>query len=60
MRRHVTFAVIAGVGATGSVLLVLLWIFFVGQIVLADAEFTRVLVLREIGANVSARGVSRW
>lgn len=39
------------VGVTGSVFLVLLWIYFVGQIVLAGAEFTRVLVLRGIGAN---------
>ena len=39
------------VGVTGSVFLVLLWIFFVGQIVLAGAEFTRVLVLRGIGAD---------
>jgi membrane protein len=34
------------VGATGSVFIVLLWIFFVGQIVLIGAEFTRVLQLR--------------
>lgn len=40
------------VGVTGSVFLVLVWIFLVGQIVLAGAEFTRVLVLRGIGANV--------
>ena len=40
------------VGVTGSVLLVLVWIFLVGQIVLAGAEFTRVLVLRGIGTNV--------
>jgi membrane protein len=33
------------VGVAGSVLLVLLWIFFVGQLVLIGAEFTRVLVL---------------
>ncbi len=39
------------VGATGSVFLVLLWIFFVGQIVLVGAEFTRVLVLRGGGAD---------
>lgn len=42
------------VGVTGSVFLVLLWIFFVGQIVLVGAEFTRVLVLRGIGADVSS------
>lgn len=34
------------VGVTGSVLLVLLWIFLVGQVVLAGAELTRVLTLR--------------
>lgn len=42
------------VGVTGSVFLVLLWIFFVGQIVLVGAEFTRVLVLRGVGADVSS------
>ncbi len=42
------------VGATGSVFLVLLWIFFVGQIVLVGAELTRVLALRGIGADVSS------
>jgi YihY family inner membrane protein len=42
------------VGVTGSVFLVLLWIFFVGQIVLAGAEFTRVLVLRGIGVDASS------
>ncbi|HUV17102.1 MAG TPA: YihY/virulence factor BrkB family protein [Ilumatobacteraceae bacterium] len=40
------------VGVTGSVFLVLVWIFLVGQIVLVGAEFTRVLVLRGIGTNV--------
>lgn len=46
------------VGVTGSLFLVLLWIFFVGQIVLAGAEFTRVLVLRGVGgpASLSASG----
>ncbi len=42
------------VGVTGSVFLVLVWIFLVGQIVLAGAEFTRVLVLRGLGADVSS------
>jgi membrane protein len=42
------------VGVTGSVFLVLLWIFFVGQIVLVGAELTRVLVLRGIGADASS------
>jgi YihY family inner membrane protein len=42
------------VGVTGSIFLVLLWIFFVGQIVLVGAEFTRVLVLRGIGTDVSS------
>jgi YihY family inner membrane protein len=41
------------VGVTGSVFLVLLWIFFVGQIVLVGAEFTRVLVLRGLGVDAS-------
>ncbi len=36
-------------GVTGSVFLVLLWIFYVGQIILVGAEFTRVLVLRGVG-----------
>lgn len=40
------------VGVTGSVFLVLVWIFLVGQIVLAGAEFTRVLVLRGLGSEV--------
>ena len=44
------------VGVTGSVFLVLLWIFFVGQIVLAGAEFTRVLVLRGVGASAASVG----
>jgi YihY family inner membrane protein len=39
------------VGVTGSVFLVLVWIFLVGQIVLVGAEFTRVLVLRGLGAD---------
>ncbi len=44
------------VGVTGSVFIVLLWIFYVGQIVLVGAEFTRVLTLRGIGvADSSAR-----
>ncbi|HSL74009.1 MAG TPA: YihY/virulence factor BrkB family protein [Ilumatobacteraceae bacterium] len=33
-------------GATGSVFLVLLWIYYEAQIILAGAEFTRVLTLR--------------
>jgi YihY family inner membrane protein len=39
------------VGVTGSVFLVLVWIFLVGQIVLVGAEFTRVLVLRGLGTD---------
>ena len=52
------------VGVTGSVFLVLLWIYYEAQILLAGAEFTRVLSLR--GAHrVDDRsgvgwGVSRW
>ncbi len=43
------FAASSLVGVTGSIFLVLLWIFYVGQIVLVGAEFTRVLVLRGVG-----------
>lgn len=48
-------------GATGSVFLVLLWIFYVAQIVLVGAEFTRVLSRRHqadgrVGAASSAAG----
>jgi membrane protein len=46
-------AVASLVGATGSVFIVLLWIFYVGQIVLVGAEFTHVLALRRtIGSQV--------
>jgi membrane protein len=39
-------------GATGSVFLVLLWIYYVAQIVLVGAEFTRVLARRhDIGRH---------
>lgn len=44
------------VGVTGSVLLVLVWIFLVGQIVLVGAEFTRVLALRSIGTSAPTVG----
>jgi membrane protein len=48
-------------GATGSVFLVLLWIFYVAQMVLVGAEFTRVLSRRHqadgwVGAASSAAG----
>ena len=36
-------------GATGSVFLVLLWIYYVAQIVLAGAELTRTLTKRHVG-----------
>ena len=47
------FAASSLVGVTGSIFLVLLWIFYVGQIVLVGAEFTRVLVLRGVGERDS-------
>ena len=47
------FAASSLVGVTGSIFLVLLWIFYVGQIVLVGAEFTRVLVLRGVGVRDS-------
>jgi membrane protein len=48
------------VGATGSVFIVLLWIFSVGQIVLIGAEFTRVLVLRGHSGAETAPEPSEW
>jgi membrane protein len=42
------------VGVTGSVLLVLLWIYYEAQIVLAGAEFTRVLAHHRAGCSGSA------
>jgi membrane protein len=54
------FAASSAVGVTGSIFLVLLWIFYVGQIVLVGAEFTRVLVLSGVGGRRSAwRSVGR-
>ncbi|HUS43416.1 MAG TPA: YihY/virulence factor BrkB family protein [Ilumatobacteraceae bacterium] len=47
------------VGVTGSIFLVLLWIFFVGQIVLVGAEFTRVLVLRGVGERRPGSSLGR-
>ena len=45
------------VTVTGSVFLLLLWIYYVGQIVLVGAEFTRVLALRSMGStSASADG----
>ncbi len=41
-------------GATGSVFLVLLWIYYVAQIVLVGAEFTRVLTRRHSAAGGTA------
>ncbi len=40
-------------GATGSLFLVLLWIYYEAQILLAGAEFTRVLSLRGLAADPS-------
>jgi membrane protein len=48
------------VGATGSVFIVLLWIFAVGQIVLVGAEFTRVLVIRRQGRFETVPESSEW
>ena len=45
LRRYASSSLL---GATGSVFLVLLWIYYEAQIVLAGAEFTRVLSLRGI------------
>ena len=56
------FAASSLVGATGSVFLVLLWIYYEAQIVLVGAEFTRVLARRRDTApsrvvpGASARG----
>jgi membrane protein len=50
LRRYASSSL---VGATGSVFLVLLWIYYEAQIVLVGAEFTRVLAG---GAGPSARG----
>ena len=53
------YAAASLVGVTGSIFLVLLWIFYVGQIVLVGAEFTRVLVVRATfsgGSPVSSVG----
>jgi membrane protein len=44
------------VGVTGSVFLALLWIYYEAQIVLAGAEFTRVLTLRRAVRAGSAGG----
>jgi len=44
------------VGVTGSVFLALLWIYYEAQIVLAGAEFTRVLTLRRTARSGSAGG----
>jgi membrane protein len=46
------------VGVTGSVLLVLLWIYYEAQIVLAGAEFTRVLAHHRTGCSGSASSAS--
>jgi membrane protein len=48
------YAVTSLVGVTGSVFLVLLWIYYEAQIMLAGAEFTRVLARRRIGWSESA------
>lgn len=45
------------VGATGSVFLLLLWIFYVAQIVLVGAEFTRVLSTRVFPRDDAAADV---
>jgi membrane protein len=44
LRRYAATSVL---GATGSVFLILLWIYYEAQIVLVGAEFTRVLARRE-------------
>jgi membrane protein len=51
LRRYAASSLL---GATGSVLLVLLWIYYEAQIVLVGAEFTRVLARRGIDGGWSA------
>ncbi len=46
------------VAVTGSVFLLLLWIYYVGQIVLVGVEFTRVLALRAMEWTPAAAGGS--
>jgi membrane protein len=53
------YAVTSLVGVTGSVFLVLLWIYYEAQIVLAGAEFTRVLARRRAGCSGSASSAGR-
>ena len=47
LRRYAASSVL---GATGSVFLVLIWIYYEAQIILAGAEFTRTLAKREPGS----------
>jgi membrane protein len=47
LRRYASSSL---VGATGSVFLVLLWIYYEAQFLLVGAEFTRVLALRRVTA----------
>lgn len=46
-------------GATGSVLFVLLWIYYVAQIVLVGAELTRVIACRRAGVPVASAAGDR-
>jgi membrane protein len=50
------FASSSLVGATGSVFLVLLWIYYEAQIVLVGAEFTRVVSTRSLGSSLGPDG----
>lgn len=51
------FASSSLLGATGSVFLVLLWIYYEAQIILAGAEFTRVLALRSSAGDDGEAGI---
>ncbi|HSM65559.1 MAG TPA: YihY/virulence factor BrkB family protein [Ilumatobacteraceae bacterium] len=54
LRRYASSSL---VGATGSIFLVLLWIYYQAQIILAGAEFTRVLALRSSVGDDGQAGV---
>ncbi len=54
LRRYASSSLL---GATGSVFLVLLWIYYQAQILLAGAEFTRVLALRSSVGDDREAGV---
>jgi membrane protein len=49
-----TFGASSVTGATGGIVLLLLWIYYEAQIILVGAEFTRVVALEELGAATPA------